>query len=54
MSDALTKIMSLPCAGFDNDGEETVNREAAAAIVQELERRIEALKNELREAKKNR
>ena len=54
MSDALTKIMNLPCAGFDNDGEETVNREAAAAIVQELERRIEALKNELREAKKNR
>lgn len=34
--DALTKIMQLPCAGFNNDGEETVSREAAAEIVQEL------------------
>ncbi len=26
---ALLEIMNLPCAGFDADGEETVNREAA-------------------------
>ena len=45
MSDALTKIMNLPCAGFDNDGEETVNREAAAAIVQELEIRLAHAQN---------
>ena len=30
MSDALIKIMNLPVTGFDNNGEETVNREAAA------------------------
>ena len=45
MSDALTKIMNLPCAGFDNDGEETVNREAAAAIVQELELKLAHAQN---------
>ena len=33
---ALIKIMQLPYAGFNNDGEETISRDAAAEIVQEL------------------
>ena len=35
--DGLTKLMNLPVTGFDNDGEETVSREAAAEIVRSLE-----------------
>ena len=51
MSDALTKIMNLPCAGFDNDGEETVNREAAAEIANEADARIAELEARLAEMK---
>ncbi len=39
---ALTEIMNLPTAGFDADGEETVNREAAAQIVERLEVQLAA------------
>ncbi len=39
---ALTEIMNLPCAGYDDDGEETVNREAVAEIVQRLEAQLVA------------
>ena len=46
MSDALVKIMNLPCAGFDGDGEETVNREAAAEIVRELDAQIARMRVE--------
>lgn len=45
MSNALTKLMNLPVTGFDVNGEETVNREAAAEIVREIEIRLAHAQN---------
>ncbi len=46
---ALLEIMNLPCAGFDADGEETVNREAAAQIVERLEAQIEVMQQQIKD-----